>query len=417
MDQSKKLVVVLCAAATVAGCGDKTSATAPATSTDTSTATSTVTSAYSAEKPSAIMGVVAGAVSKVGGGMASSTTLMSMGNLDLRPLFAASDCTVHGEPAAVTNRSLPSYPGLLTYCKMTTDTNDEESVQGVFTGVEDIACMLEHAGPTYDGVAHSLTLTFDGNCFTPAKLANMEVTSGTTVVASVTASSPAAFNTYYDRGVDIRVDVGGNHHYTFGTKVTASAVEVTFFDEDADRAHKTGAGAGSLDLANGILRVESRMDRIGCDQSSSCGWNRHVRLYSTMTMDGVKPKDPKEIQFLYSNVSSNTLGAQSSWDGYLVTASGDLSDTGVKPRGWTTGSGANDAYVNTLANWTENTSSTDCFTQTSQTAGTCGTGLNKMTTNAKFVMAVGSGYTIPATWFAANQGLKFTTVSADDDTP
>lgn len=372
---------------------------------------------YSADKPSAIMGALATGVTKVGAGLTGSVSLFSANDPVVRPMLSSSDCTVHGEPASVTNHADASYPGLLTYCKITTDTGDEESVPGVFSGIQAIACMVENAAPTYDGTAHSLTLTFDSRCFTATKLANMGVTSGTTVTASVTASAPAAFNSHYDKGVEITVNVGGNHHYIFGSKVANNIIEVTYFDEDLDQAHKTGSGAGYLDISNGILRVESRMDRILCTQASSCGWNRHIRLYSTLTMDGTTPKVPKEVQFLYSNTESATSSAQSGWDGYLVTASGNLSTTGVKPRGFTTGSQANDGAVNTLSNWTENPSSTDCFTYSSTSAGTCGAGLGKMTSNLKFVMAVSSGYTLPTNWFTTETGLAFTSVNADDDVP
>ncbi len=378
-------------------------------SSDSSTAAS-----FSANKPSAIMGAVATGVSKAGGGLSGSTSFTNGVKV---AALSPSDCTVHGEPSAVATRNDPAYAGRLTYCKMTTDTGDEESVQGVFSGIQSIACMVERAGPTYDGATHSLTLTFDSNCFTTAKLANMGVTAGTTVVASVVASAPAAFNTHYDRGVDITVNVGGNHHYIFGSKVAGNVIEVTYYDEDKDQASKTGSGAGYLDLGNGILRVESRMDRIGCSQASSCGWNRHFRLYSTLTMNGTTPKSPKEIDFLYSNTESHTLSAQSGWDGYLITASGNLTTTGIKPRGFTALAQGSDAAVANLSNWTETASNGDCFTQTSTSATTCGTGIDKMSTNAKFVMAVGSSYTTPLSWFNTETGLAFTSVSADSDTP
>ncbi len=381
------------------------------------TAPSSSTSSFSATQPSAIMGALAASVATVGSGLSGSVSAHFVPALSsVKPRLSSSDCDQHGEPVGTSGSSDSKYAGLMAYCKMTTDTGDEESIQGVFSGIQDIACMVEHASPTYDGVAHNVTLTFDSNCFTSSKLSNMGVPSGTTVTASVIASSPAAFNTHYDRGVDINVNVGGNHHYTFGTKVTGNVIEVTYFDEDKDYAHKTGAGAGYLDLDNGILRVESRMDRILCSQSSSCGWNRHFRIYSTLNMDGLTPKDPKEIDFIYSNVSSNTLGAQGAWDGYLITASGDLSGAGVKPRGFVTGSRSNDSQVNTLGNWSENVSNGDCFTDTSTSATTCGTGIAKMSTNLKFVMAVSSGYTLPTNWFATESGLSFNSVSADSDT-
>jgi hypothetical protein len=400
--QKNALLVFIGLALSTTGCSSK---------------SSTPAVAFSSDKPSVVMGALATGVAKVGAGLSGSVSLASVSKGGVKAELSTSDCSVHGEPASVTNRADAHYSGLLTYCKITTDTGDEESVPGLFSGIQDIACMVENAAPTYDGAAHSVTLTFDSHCFTASKLANMGVAAGTTVTATVTASAPAAFNTHFDKGVDITVNVGGNHHYTFGTKVTGNIIEVTYFDEDLDQAHKTGSGAGYLDLTSGILRVESRMDRILCSQASSCGWNRHIRLYSTLTMDGLTPKQPKEIQFLYSNVSSAALGGQSSYDGLLVTASGDLSTTGVKPRGFTTGTQASDAAVNTIGNWTENPTSTDCFTYSSQTAGTCGAGLGKMSTNLKYVMSVGSSYTLPTSWFTTEPGLTFTSVSADSDLP
>ena len=368
---------------------------------------------YSADKPSGLLGVVAAAVAKTGSGMSSATSMMTDGLI--HPLMTSSACTVHGEPVSMSDSS-GSYPGTLAYCKMTTDTEDEESIQGVFTGVQDIACMVEHAGPTMDGAAHTLTLTFDNNCFTDAKLAQMGVAKGFTASASVTGSSPAAFNSHYDRGFDIVANVGGGHHYTFGTKVTGNVIEITFQDIDTDVANKTGSGAGYLDLDNGILRVESRMDRLTCSDGGSCGWARHARVYATLNMDGTTPKDPKEVEFAYSNLNSAASGGGNA-HGYLVTASGNLETTGIKTRGWTT-TGSGDSYANSFSHWVEtDPATTNCFTKTSDTATTCGAGAAGMTTNTKFVMASGSGYTPATTWFTSNAGLTFTSVSADSDTP
>ncbi|MBS1986127.1 MAG: hypothetical protein JST16_18350 [Bdellovibrionales bacterium] len=110
-------------------------------------------STYSADKPSAIMGAVAGALQKVGSGMSASTGLLKTSTSAL----SSSLCDTHGEPKGVTNQS-SSYAGLMTYCKLSVDDNSPETVQGLFTGIKGIACMVEKANPTYDGAAHSFFL-------------------------------------------------------------------------------------------------------------------------------------------------------------------------------------------------------------------------------------------------------------------
>ncbi|MBS1986128.1 MAG: hypothetical protein JST16_18355 [Bdellovibrionales bacterium] len=241
----------------------------------------------------------------------------------------------------------------------------------------------------------------------------MGFTNGQTATATVTASSPASFNSHYDKGVDISISLGGEaKSYRFASKVTGNLIEVGF--EEDPGTTRSGSGAGFLDLDNGVIRVESRMARLTCTESGSCGWNRHVRLYSTLAMSGTDIQNPKDVEFLYSNISAPP--GQSVYDGLLITASGDLSASGIKAREFHTAVANGMTDLQTISNWAE-VSNSNCYTSSSDTATTCGTGLPKMTTNTKFVMA-DTGYTAPATWFEAQtSALSFTSVSADSDTP
>ncbi len=362
----------------------------------------TAAPASSPANPSSIVGAVAAGVGAIGKGMTTGRSAISS------RLLTPAVCDAHGYP--IVNQSDGLYPGQLTYCFVKIDQGD--TVIGGFTLAKSVTCMLNSAGGvTYDGVQRTVPVTTTG-CFTSSR-----DSVPTTMSVKVTGSAPASFNTNFQHGVIMEiVDLGLTFKIATNTTGTTSSFLTS---ENWTTDGRTGTTEGSIDSVTGNLWYESRVNRLNCTTSSSCGWNRHTRIYANVTMDTSTPPIPtglKSVSFAYSNIQ-NTPG-QTSLGGLFITAKGDLT-TGIKARYW---QATHDGTLNnnptavadygTAANWAE-VANTKCFTSTSDVAGTCGTGLDKFSTNAKFVM---SGNETPvATWFASATAQTFTAVNPDSD--
>ena len=365
---------------------------------------------YNASKPAGVISAVGAAVSTAGSKLSTngSNSLKiknSLSHADLQPMLVSGDCDSHGEPNGV-NQSDPRYPGVLTYCKMTVNSGSPDTIQGGFQLVKNIACALENVDMPFDDSTQSVTLTIDTTCFTANQVSDM----GGSLTINLTTSAPASFNTYYDKGIIIDA-TGAGMLFKIGSKVSSSKIE--FITSEYQGATKTGMTAGSLDLVSGELRYETMMDRIDCNESGSCGWNRHMRLYADMTLVDGSPADLESISFGYADIQKTTPG------GTIVSASGDLA-TGIKARFWqatngtshTPPSSVNDMSI--VANWEETTNS-KCYTNSSEVGTGCGTGLALFTANTKFAMT--GGHTSPISFFGSVAGQTFTSVSLNDETP
>lgn len=361
---------------------------------------------YSAEKPSTIMSSISSAIVATGDGMSSASGASVQGG-EVRTLLAEANCDSHGQPISSINNSLGTYPGTLTYCKIKINDGSPDTVQGGFALVKNISCALENAGITFDGQARSATLTIDSTCFTAKQITDM----GGSMTVTITASKPAAFNTYFDAGIELTVPSFGT--FKIASKVSGTKMEfATFEDQGTD---KKGATYGSLDQADGTLRYEARMERLNCSTSGSCGWNRHIKIYADLAMSGTTPTGIESISFGYSNIQSTP--GQSGFGGELVTAKGDL-NSGIKSRFWAATNGSGGAptaasQYSSVGNWVE-TTNTNCYTKTSDTATTCGTGAAGFTSNVNFLL-YGSSYTAVATWFTNFNGATNTSVDVSAD--
>lgn len=365
-------------------------------------------STYSAEKPSAIMTGISNAIVATGTGLTTASTA-GVQHQELKPMLVASACDSNGEPNSPLNYGSSAYPGTLTYCKMVINSQSPDTVQGGFALVKNISCALEKAGLVFDGQAHSTSITIDSTCFSEKQISEM----GGTMTISVTASKPAAFNTYFDAGVVLDV-TGQNMIFKIATKVSGTKVEFATMEDQG--TNKKGLSYGSLDTADGTLRYETRMERIDCTESGSCGWNRHIKLFADLTMNGNTPGDVESVSFGYSNIQSTP--GQSGLGGLLVTASGNLT-TGIKARLWQASNGtvnqlpAATSDYNTPGNWKE-VSNTSCYTKSSDSAGTCGSGAAGFTSNVNFLL-FGPSFTAVSTWFTNFAGATWNAVDVSAD--
>jgi len=345
--------------------------------------------------PKTIVGAISTAVQTVGTGMATSRGVNSS-----RP--SASSCDVHGYPNGIT-QSDGNYPGYLTYCFTTVDSGD--TVLGGFSTPNSLSCLISAAGLVYDGAAHSVTVT--EAMLTDCELPSEDLPAGT--VVSMTGSSPASFNSNYSNGVI--VDLSDTLGLTFKIAFNVDGSKSSFITNESWTDGSIGTTGGKFDTATGNLWYESRVERENCSTASRCGWNRHTRINAALTMSGATPTGLSSLSFGYSNIQFTP--AQSGLGGTLVTAKGNLTD-GVKARLWSIAPSAVAEY-NTAGNWTE-TANTKCYTSSSETASTCGTGLDKFSTNTKFLLHSTDGHTSVSDWLGAITGQTFTEVDMDSDT-
>ncbi|NDC23024.1 MAG: hypothetical protein EBZ49_02670 [Proteobacteria bacterium] len=99
----------------------------------------------------------------------------------------------------------------------------------------------------------------------------------------------------------------------------------------------------------------------------------------------------------------------------LVTASGALS-TGIKARLYQTTGISTPADYDDESKWTE-TSNTKCYTDSSESALTCGAGLAKPSAgNTKFFLSPTDGHMAVGDWLGAITGQSFSSIIIDSDT-
>lgn len=357
----------------------------------------------SSETPDLALGSIQDAVAAIGSSLSTGSMISGRGGLG--PMLSETECTDHGNPDGIA-QSDERYPGVLTYCQVTVNSGSPDTVQGAFEMSKAIACGVRKAGVQYSGSPQTLTITVNSTCFPASMIADMP----SSFEATVTGSSPASFNSHFDRGLIIEVPTM-SIEFKMATSVSDSTIEfVTYEDMGTD---KTGMTAGSLDRTTGEVRYEARMDRIDCSGDSSCGWNRHIRLYADLTMSG---GEPGELQTLSLGVA-NTQDSPAS--GELVTASGALS-TGIKARLWLATDGSSGAPADQtdfipVANWVETVNS-KCYTETSETAPGCGAGIGKFTSSTKFAMT-GSELSPLQVFDGLTSSMSFTSVDLDADAP
>lgn len=369
------------------------------------------TTTYNASKPAGVISAVGAAVSTAGSqlstnGSSSLKVKNRLSHEDIHPMLVSGDCDSNGDPTNGVDQSNARYPGVLTYCKMTVNSGSPDTIQGGFQLVKNIACALENVDMPFDGSTQTVTLTIDTTCFTANQVSDM----GGSMTINLTTSAPASFNSYYEKGIIIDA-TGAGMLFKIGSKVSSNKIE--FITSEYQGATKTGMTAGSLDLVSGELRYETMMDRIDCNESGSCGWNRHMRLYADMTLVDGSPADLESISFGYADIQKTTPG------GTIVSASGDLT-TGIKARLWQATNGTSHTPAGSVSdlavvsNWEETTNS-KCYTDSSEVGTGCGAGLDLFTVNTKFAMT--GGHTSPISFFGSIAGQTFTSVSLDEETP
>ena len=317
-------------------------------------------------------------------------------------------CDENGTPmdgASIMSESNPLYPARVFMCKIGKNSGSPDTIQGSYQTLSDISCILENEGITYNGEERTITVVpADSECFD-----NIEEMPATLNI-TLRATSPAEFNTYFTHGVEFSVDVFGT--FKMALKVNAADdFEFMAFEDQGDLSpNKNGAYMGRFDGPNAKIWFEARHDRFNCSEENSCGWSRHDRIY--VECDSLTNGACEGIQ----SISGAASDVFSTGNGRISTIEGALS-TGIKARQFSAfGGGAGvGAFFNNPANWTEDTND-KCYTASSDSAdcsGEAGIGLPGST----FTFPLSSGHTTNASWHTTVDGLDFTSVTMETDTP
>jgi hypothetical protein len=343
-------------------------------------------------------------ITLIANGVHAAGTAMHTSALNNKTMTSV--CDEHGYPTV--NQSDTNYPGYLAHCFMSIDSGD--TVLGGFDIAKGMACLMESAGVVYDGVTRTITVdpTVAAACGLPSKSGSLS--------ALVTASSPASFNSNYSHGVilDVSDTIGG----TFKIASNVDGTTSSFLTSESWTDGSIGTTAGKMDTATGDLWYESRVERNNCTTESRCGWNRHTRIKASIILTDDVPTGLNSMSFGYSNIQFTP--GQNGFGGTVVDADGDMT-TGIKARLWqaTHDGGQNQPTDATdydvVGNWVEVTN-TACYTSTSETASTCGDGLDLFSTNTKFLLNATDSHVSVEDWLNTITGQTFTSVHMDDDT-
>lgn len=336
--------------------------------------------------------------------------------------LTSSLCDTHGRPQLPSGggdmpNSDERYPYVHTYCAMT--VNDGDTVMGGFSLAKGLICALEKGGIEFSGVAQTIVADMnDATCWPDGAPESGSVT------LSATGSSPASFNSHYDKGVVFTVASLG---LTFKIAANLDGDKIEFIaHENWDGASagtslgNTGVMAGEITKSTGVLRFEKRDERVRASCTvSSCGWNRHSRIIANLTMSGGSPTGLNTFEYGYSsvNVSATAIGngADTSSSGIVVTGKGDL--TGEIKARYFSASGKTTAQMQTIGQWAE-TTNTACASSTGiNDAADCGgeTGIANAAGGTKFMLYSSVAQTTPAAWLAAFTGFNFTSMNLDTD--
>ncbi|WP_415063749.1 hypothetical protein [Bdellovibrio sp.] len=380
-------------------------------------ASGAVPETITAEKPSLVMGAVQGVIVQVGQGLASQSAVQSgkavQGKILAQANLVNQLCNEHAMPIDELGNYLdtqsPDYPQRLFYCKLSVAEASGDSIPGSLHTIRAISCAIEKAGVVFDDQEHQVTVVADSSCFTPSQLANMGVG---TMVATVRASKPAFFNSYYDTGISITSQEFGT--YRLAAKVSGTTVEfLTEDDQSAVSPNKSGANAASFDLLTGKLRFESRSDRFLCAEQGSCGWSRHDRIVAQVSMTNGEITGVSQVEGIASDIYDSSLYNGTQFAARIATIKGNLNQ-GLKTRYYyastQTGNDLADAskYIEVPNN--------RCHTNISN-VGDCGvnTGIELSAQGAyAFGLHPAAQATSPAAWVNQLVGLKFDSVSFAD---
>ncbi len=374
------------------------------------------------------IGLVQTGVNKIGSGLGGNSSSSLSASEDVSAMattaFASNLCNSNGVPLASAGGSqlqdtAAMYPYLQTYCGMTISSGD--TVRGGFSLAKSLICSLEKGGITFTGSTQSITADFaDTTCWPDGGPGGQTGT----VTLSAVGSAPASFNSHFEKVVVFSVDSLG---LTFKIAANLSGDKIEFIANESwsgsnagTSAGNVGSMAGEITKSTGVLRFEKRDERVRSDcTTSSCGWNRHTRIYAVLTMTNGEPSGLTSFSYGYSDIqvsASTYSGSTNTGYGKVVTAKGALS-SGIKARLFNTSTGRSLAQMKDVSSYAEQVN-TGCATSAGfNDAANCtsNTGIGLFTSSTKFTLMASSAQTSPASWLTSFTGFTFTDIDLDTD--
>lgn len=354
--------------------------------------------------------------SSLGGSrMASQSNSFRVSPLSVLP-FTSSLCDSNGMPDGY-NQSDVEYPFISTYCGFTVNAGD--TVRGGFGLAQSLICSLEKGGIEFAGATQSITPDFDDTeCWPDGAPGGDETPDG--IVMSAVGSSPASFNSYFDKGVVFAVDELGLE-FKIAANLDGDKIEFIAHENwvSGDSSGNQGVMAGSIDKDTGALQFEKRDERIRADcADSSCGWNRHTRLYASLDMVDGEPQNLNSFSYVNSDthVADLTDPVATTSQGTLITAQGALAGE-IQARTYGVAT-ATVAQIKDPSEWTLQHVADACADASGiNNGGACDSemGIEKFATTTKFAMVSTPAHTTPATWLADFGGFNFTSVDVEAD--
>ena len=249
-------------------------------------------------------------------GSASGLSGVSRAKLD----NADEECNSNGQPIAhegeptysdaVLQADHPDYALRHFYCVMAKNSGSPETVQGANSGTNQILCMFEKgAGFTFDGVArdnHLDNLIDNKELVAECGLDLGEKEEDNEAIRkatwTLTASSPAAFNTAFDSGVSVKGMIDGALMMEFSVAShVKNGVATILVRSGSDDEKKYDGYVASIDMNNQKLRFDARFDRFEANVGSSGKYSRRTQILAGLKVEGDDIVGIESIEGITSN--------------------------------------------------------------------------------------------------------------------
>jgi hypothetical protein len=218
-------------------------------------------------------------------------------------------CSEHAEPldsnGDLLNEGDSGYTGSLFYCLMKQPGGGPDTLQGAIEQATSMLCMLKDK-LNFNGEPETVTVTLDDSCFPDSSIEelggplSMEGTVTTSELGSPLFGNASEWD--YSIEIDASPDGIGDVNLRILVKSDENVFAASMHDQVS--GHENDGFSVFLDLANGVLRYESKHQRYGEDcGDSSCGWNRHNRFLveGTLDTDGTFT-EVADIQAIHTNI-------------------------------------------------------------------------------------------------------------------
>jgi hypothetical protein len=262
------------------------------------------------------------------------------------------------------------------YCTLASESDGPEAVSGAVRTLKSVICAVEKQLGTLPfnttaTVQPITSLTFDITCASQHFLDDMGASGASSVTIPVTSASittqanpnftEISSNTHFSHGFRFNGEMNGNNttfiilakfdpsfsgdplesgdfeFMTMGTGMQGTAVETT-----AGKIVRSSSTSGRMWYEFKANRQKATANDAICpNDSSSCGWARHIRIATDITFASGDIADVSNFTGVISDSNDDTGAGGSGKQSRLITATGALT-TGLTGKVWTSSGSALD---------------------------------------------------------------------------